>query len=170
MRTRQARLADIPAIHQLIEHYVAEGILLPRDEDDIRRHLRGFIVAVEDGKMAGCVSLEWYNPMLAEVRSLAVDPALRGRGLGVRLVKAALDLGDRRRIARVFALTSVPEFFLRQGFSLSTRHSLHEKIDRDCIHCSKAQTCKLAAVVVDLAAAQSALNVLHTISEPVSVE
>jgi N-acetylglutamate synthase-like GNAT family acetyltransferase len=170
MRTRQARPGDIPAIHKLIEHYVAEGILLPRDADDIGRHLRGFIVAVEGGKILGCVSLEWYNPMLAEVRSLAVDPQSRGRGLGVRLVKAALDLGERRRIARVFALTSVPDFFLRQGFSLSTRHSLYEKIDRDCIHCSKARTCKLAAVVADLDPAQRALNVLQTASEPVTAE
>jgi N-acetylglutamate synthase-like GNAT family acetyltransferase len=108
--------------------------------------------------------------MLAEVRSLAVDPELRGRGLGVRLVKAALDLGERRRIARVFALTSVPDFFVRQGFSLSTRHSLYEKIDRDCIHCSKSRTCKLAAVVVDLDPAQRALNVISTVSEPVPVE
>jgi len=170
MRMRQARPADIPAIHKLIEHYVAEGILLPRDQDDIRRHLRGFIVASENGKIGGCVSLEWYNPTLAEIRSLAVYPEMRGRGLGVRLVKAALDLGERRRIARVFALTSEADFFLRQGFSLSTRHSLHEKIDRDCVHCSKARTCKLAAVVVDLNPAQRALNVLRTISEPVSLE
>jgi N-acetylglutamate synthase-like GNAT family acetyltransferase len=170
MRVRRARPADIPEIRALIAHYAGEGILLPRDEHDIRRHLDFFLVAADRSGVAGCVSLEVYHPALAEIRSLAVTPAKVGRGLGARLVKTALERAERRRIARVFALTSSPDFFVRLGFEPSTRHSLHEKIDRDCIHCSKARTCQLTALVANLSAANVAFHILDESVEPVPVE
>ena len=170
MRIRQARKPDVAAIHSLIAHYAGEGILLPRDEPDIRKHLGGFLVLSEGPGIIGCVALESYHSRLAEIRSLAIDPHARGRGLGTRLVRAALDLADRRSIGRVFALTSSPEFFLRQGFQLSSRYALHEKIDRDCIHCSKSRTCRLSAVIVDLAPSWAALNILENSDRLVSAE
>jgi amino-acid N-acetyltransferase len=170
MRVRRARPADIPEIRALIAHYAGEGILLPRDEHDIRRHLDFFLVAADRSGVAGCVSLEVYHPALAEIRSLAVTPAKVGRGLGARLVKTALERAERRRIARVFALTSSPDFLVRLGFEPSTRHSLHEKIDRDCIHCSKARTCQLTALVANLSAANAAFHILDESVEPVPVE
>jgi argininosuccinate lyase/amino-acid N-acetyltransferase len=170
MRVRRARPADIPEIRALIAHYAGAGILLPRDEHDIRRHLDFFLVAADRSGVAGCVSLEVYHPALAEIRSLAVTPAKVGRGLGARLVKTALERAERRRIARVFALTSSPDFFVRLGFEPSTRHSLHEKIDRDCIHCSKARTCQLTALVANLSAANAAFHILDESVEPVPVE
>jgi len=42
MKTRRARSADVPQIHELIEHYASRGSLLPRNEDDIRAHLGTF--------------------------------------------------------------------------------------------------------------------------------
>ena len=170
MRIRRARSTDIAQIHALIARYAEDGTLLPRDADDIRRHLRGFLILTDRNHVAGCVSLEVYHPMLAEIRSLAVDPGIVGRGFGARLVKAALEMAEREKIARVFALTSSPDFFLRQGFELSTRHSMHEKVDRDCIHCSKARNCKLAAVIVDLAPAPTFFRILDETAEPVPVE
>lgn len=170
MRIRRARREDIAAIHALIAHYAGEGILLPRDAGDIELHLGGFLVLTERDAVIGCVSLEIYHSALAEIRSLAVAPEKVGRGLGARLVKSALDFAERRRISRVFALTSSPGFFLRQGFELSTRHSLHEKIDRDCIHCSKARDCKLAAVIAELAPDACAFPILDDRSVPVPAE
>jgi amino-acid N-acetyltransferase len=53
---------------------------------------------------------------LAEVRTVAVDPAQRGQGIGSllleRLVARARDLG----VARVFCLTFETGFFARSGF------------------------------------------------------
>jgi len=170
MRIRRARPADVAEIHALISHYAHAGILLARDMRDIQKHLAGFLVLADGERVVGCVALEIYHPALAEIRSLAVQPAKVGRGLGARLVKSALELADRRRISRVFALTSSPEFFLRQGFELSARHSLHEKIDRDCIHCEKARTCRLSAVVADLGPSSAVFNILDETSEPVPVE
>jgi argininosuccinate lyase / amino-acid N-acetyltransferase len=170
MRIRQARNTDIAAIHSLIAHYAGEGILLPRDESDIRQHVSAFLVLADGTDVTGCVALESYHSRLAEIRSLAVVPHTRGRGLGTRLVRAALDRAERRSIGRVFALTSSPDFFIRQGFELSSRYALHEKIDRDCIHCAKAHTCRLSAVVVDLAPSWAALNILEDSNRLVSAE
>ena len=154
MKARRARIADVPAIHRLIAHYAAQDLLLPRSEVDIRTHIARFLVLEEESRgqggetgIIGCVALEPYGSDLAEIRSLAVDPEIRGRGLGACLVQSALAKARRRQIARVFAVTHVPEFFGRQGFTTSPRWALPEKIARDCCTCPKARTCNLVAVV-----------------------
>ncbi|MGH9732906.1 MAG: GNAT family N-acetyltransferase [Candidatus Acidiferrales bacterium] len=159
MRARRARLTDAAAIHALIAHYAAEGILLPRTEENVREHARGFLV-LEEGQIAGCVSLENYGTELAEIRSLAVDPEIRGRGLGARLVQYALTEARRRKIARVFAVTHAPEFFVRQGFGTSSRHALPEKFARDCSACPKARRCRLVAVIATVIPERVALPIL----------
>lgn len=160
MRARRARLTDAAAIHALIAHYAGEGILLPRTEENVREHARGFLVLEEKGQIAGCVSLENYGTELAEIRSLAVDPGIRGHGLGARLVQYALTEARRRKIARVFAVTHAPEFFVRQGFGTSSRRALPEKIARDCSACPKARRCRLVAVIATVIPEGVALPIL----------
>ena len=116
MRPGRARITDAPAIHALIAHYAELGLLLPRAEDEIRRNISHFLVHRLKGRVVSCVSLENYGADLAEIRSLAVDPEIRGRGTGARLLEFALAEANRREIARVFAVTRAPDFFLRQGF------------------------------------------------------
>jgi N-acetylglutamate synthase-like GNAT family acetyltransferase len=160
MRTRRARPSDAPAIRALIAHYAAQGILLPRAEEQIREQYAHFLVLEENRQLVGCASLESYGCDLAEIRSLAVSPEIRGRGLGSRLVEFALAVARRRRIARVFAVTQAPEFFLRRGFALAHRRDIPEKIARDCTSCPKARRCRLAAVVAIVAPERAALPIL----------
>ena len=164
MRARRARPADAAAIHALIAHYAAEGVLLPRTEENVREHARGFLVLEEKGRIAGCVSLENYGTELAEIRSLAVNPEIRGRGLGARLVQYALSEARRRKIARVFAVTHAPEFFTRQGFDTASRRALPEKIERDCSVCPKAHRCKLIAVTATVISERVTLPILNDIA------
>ena len=147
MKTRKARAGDAVAIHRLIAHYAAEGLLLPRRETDIREHIARFLVLENGSQFAGCVALEPYGTELAEIRSLAVNPDMRGLGLGPRLVQQALAEARRKKFVRVFAVTREPKFFIHQGFALSSRHALPEKIERDCRTCPKQRTCRLAAVI-----------------------
>ena len=147
MRARRAKRADVVAIHALVAKYAAQGLLLPRTEDEIRAHIGHFLVLAEQEHIAGCVALEPYGAELAEIRSVAVDDTTRGRGLGAKLVQFALAEAKRRGFARVFAVTHAPEFFQRQGFALSHRRALPEKIERDCNGCPKQRSCHLAAVV-----------------------
>lgn len=161
MKARKARRNDVAAIHALIAHYASQGMLLPRTEEEIRQHVRRFLVLEEAGRVIGCVALESYGASLAEVRSLAVDPSARGRGLGARLLRFALAAAKRRKIARVFAVTHVPEFFGRLGFVASTRWALPEKIARDCRTCPKAKQCELVAVIATLIPERAVLPILE---------
>jgi N-acetylglutamate synthase-like GNAT family acetyltransferase len=160
VRTRRARSSDASAIHALIAHYAAQGILLPRTEANVREQFSHFLVLEEKGQLAGCVSLESYGPDLAEIRSLAVSPEIRGRGLGSRLVGFAVSEARRLKIARVFAVTHAPEFFVHQGFALSHRRAIPAKIARDCASCPKARHCRLAAVVATIIPERAVLSIL----------
>jgi amino-acid N-acetyltransferase len=161
MRVRKARSGDAVAIHRLIAHYALEGLLLPRSEAGIREHISLFLILEDKDQFAGCVALEPYGADLAEIRSLAVNPEFRGRRLGARLVQRALAEARRKKFARVFAVTQEPEFFIRQGFVLSNRRALPEKIERDCRTCPKARTCRLAAVVATICPERIALPMLE---------
>ena len=160
MRARRAKRADVVAIHALVAKYAAQGLLLPRTEDEIRAHIGHFLVLAEQEHIAGCVALEPYGNELAEIRSVAVDGTTQGRGLGAKLVQFALAEAKRRGFARVFAVTHAPEFFQRQGFALSHRRALPEKIERDCNGCPKQRSCHLAAVVAVVHPERVALPVL----------
>lgn len=167
MRTRRARPEDAEAIALLIEHYAAEGLLLARSREEIRAGVGRFLVVCEGSKIAGCVALENYGPRLAEIRSIAVDPALRGRGLGAQLLRAAMTEARRRGYARVFAMTRARGFFLRSGFRPTERETIPEKIERDCLHCPHAEGCRLMTVAATVFARGESLPV--SIEEEVSL-
>jgi len=164
LRARCACLADVPGIYALIAHYAAEGVLLARSEENVREHLAQFLVIEQKRRLAGCVALENYGSSLAEIRSLAVSPEMRGRGMGGRLVEFALGEARVRSIARVFAVTHAPEFFIRYGFAASDRRALPEKIERDCRTCPKARRCRLTAVIATVMPQRAALSVLDEIA------
>jgi len=168
MKARRAKRVYAEAIYRLIAHYAREGLLLPRAEEEIRRNISHFLVFEEKGRVVSCVALETYGSDLAEIRSLAVDPDLRGHRLGSRLIDFALADARRRRIARVFAVTHTPEFFLRHGFAAGSRQSLTEKLERDCRTCSKRRSCKLVAVIATVIPDRVALPILPDSATPVS--
>ena len=113
---RRATREDADAIEVLIARYVPGGTLLPRSRTFIAEHAPDFFVAIEAGRVVGCVHLEEYAPSLAEIRSLAVDPEYQGSGLGVALVEAAEQLARRRQIHTVFAVSNTGAFFVRLGY------------------------------------------------------
>jgi amino-acid N-acetyltransferase len=160
MRARRAKAPDAPEIFGLIAHYAAQGFLLPRSEEEIRRNISHFLVLKEKGRLLSCVGLESYGADLAEIRSLAVARDLQGHGFGARLIEYALAEARRREIARVFAVTHAPKFFLRQGFTSVSRQTLTEKVERDCHACPKRRSCRLTAVVATLTPERDAFPIL----------
>ena len=160
MRARRARPSDARAVFELIAGYAGQGLLLPRAEDEIRRNISHFLVHEEKKRVISCVALESYGPDLAEIRSLAVNPNLRGRRADTKLLEFALEEARRRGIARVFAVTHAPEFFLRQGFEPTSRHTLTEKVERDCRACPKRRSCQLVAVVATVIPERISLLIL----------
>jgi N-acetylglutamate synthase-like GNAT family acetyltransferase len=168
MKARRAIISDAPAIYALIAHFAELGVLLPRTEEEIRRNIGHFLVQRMKGCVVSCVALECYGPDLAEIRSLAVAPGIHGRGMGARLLEFALAEARRREIARVFAVTHAPDFFLHRGFAAVSRQSLTEKIARDCRACPKRRSCKLVAVVATVAPERTTLPILSDSATPVS--
>lgn len=175
MRARAARIGDASAVHRVIAHYAGEGLLLPRTEAEIRKNITRFLVLVEkrngEERILGCVALEPYGPYLAEVRSLAVAPDARGQGRGVgdRLMKAAMDTARRRKITRLFAVTHRPEFFTRHGFASGPRQMVPEKNERDCATCPKESRCDLVATVAVICPEHDLLPVLNGAGKALSV-
>jgi N-acetylglutamate synthase-like GNAT family acetyltransferase len=164
LRTRRARPGDAAAIYTLIAYYAAQGILLARSEENIREHIAQFLVVEDKRRIAGCVALESYGANLAEIRSLAVNFEIRGQGLGGKLVQFALAEARLRNIARVFAVTHAPDFFVRYGFAASSRRALPEKIERDCRTCPKARRCRLTAVIATVVAERVSLPILDELA------
>jgi N-acetylglutamate synthase-like GNAT family acetyltransferase/SAM-dependent methyltransferase len=92
-----AREGDIPAIESLL----AEAGL----PVDVRPHLSDFLVARHRGSVVGCVGME-VRGSDALFRSLAVDAAYRGSGLGRRLYDALAERAWGNGIQRAYLLTT----------------------------------------------------------------
>lgn len=68
-------------------------------------------------RVVGCGALHVLWEDLAEVRTVAVDPSLRGFGVGHRIVSALLDTARELGVRRVFCLTFETGFFAKHGFA-----------------------------------------------------
>jgi amino-acid N-acetyltransferase len=143
---RPATVDDVEAIYRLLLPYAEQEIILLRDRDNIFQHLQEFLVAEYDGVVAGAVCAHIYAENLAEVRSLAVDPACQQHGIGRRLVAACEAWLSGLGVSKVFALTYVTDFFIRQGYSVVSKESLPHKIWTVCVHCSRFSHCDEVAV------------------------
>src|SRR5215475_99702 len=113
---RRARTSDVPGIRRLIDMYSADRLLLSKATVALYEDVPEFWVAERDGDVVGCGALHVMWEDLAEVRTLAVDPAWRGQKLGQRLVTALLEAARDLGVRRVFVLTFETGFFRSLGF------------------------------------------------------
>jgi amino-acid N-acetyltransferase len=148
---RQPKLTEVVAIKELLDGAFEEGAVLPRALPELYENVRDFLVYVDEKGIGGCAALHIDMIDLAEVRSLVVRRDLRGQGVGEKLVLALLDEALSLDIARVYALTRVPGFFLRSGFHVVEKTELPYKVFKDCIRCRLFPGCDETAVVFDLA-------------------
>ncbi|HEV3041473.1 MAG TPA: N-acetyltransferase [Candidatus Angelobacter sp.] len=147
MHTRNAILPDVEHIHGIIEPYAQSGTLLPRTIAELCENVRDFVVAEDQGKIIGCGALHLYGQHLAEIRSIAVDPAAKKRGAGRALVEALLQEAERHNVSCVCLFTRIPGFFALMGFSVAQRQELPDKIYKDCLHCPSLYACDEIAMV-----------------------
>lgn len=150
---RNAAMADVPVIHRLITHHAEHDRMLFRSHADLYEHLRDFLVFddAENGHgVIGCAAVEIVWRDLAEVKSLAVDDAQRGRGVGKALVTAAKSEGLRVGVTKLFALTREEPFFRRLGFDVVPKETLPHKVWTDCVRCPLQDHCDEIAMVCNL--------------------
>ncbi|GAB4188641.1 MAG: N-acetyltransferase [Roseiflexaceae bacterium] len=152
---RPAVPADAQAIHEIVAEHARQGHLLPRTFESIRASLSDWLVAEVGGRVVGVCALLPLTPTLAEVRSLAVLSAYRGRDLGGLLVRGVVEEARRRNMPTVFALTRAVSFFLRLGFTITDKNRFPEKVWKDCAICPLKHACDETAVVLELAQEQA---------------
>jgi amino-acid N-acetyltransferase len=147
MNVRSAKISDVPAINALINSYAEVDRMLFRSMADIYENLQTFIVAELDNKIVGCCALEVIWADLAEIKSLAIDEAHKGKGIGRGLVAAAVEQAAKLGVPKIFALTLEPVFFEKSGFEIVEKETLPMKVWSDCARCSKQQNCDEIAVI-----------------------
>jgi amino-acid N-acetyltransferase len=113
---RPARTADVRAIRGLVDTYAPERRLLSKATVALYEDITEFLVADLDGEVIGCGAVHVFWEDLAEVRTVAVNPAYVGTGIGGVLLTALLARARELGVAKVFCLTFETGFFGRHGF------------------------------------------------------
>ncbi|MFZ1177309.1 MAG: amino-acid N-acetyltransferase [Mycobacterium sp.] len=113
---RRARTSDVPAIKHLVDTY-AGRILLEKNLVTLYEAVQEFWVAEYEGKVIGCGALHVMWSDLGEIRTVAVDPAMTGHGIGHAIVNRLLEVSRELQLKRLFVLTFETEFFGRHGFT-----------------------------------------------------
>ena len=148
----KATMEDVKGIQQLINTYAAKKKLLPRPLQGLYENVRSFFVCKNaKSRVIGCCSLQvvWEN--LAEIRSLAVDPRYKQKGIGRHLVELCINEADSLMIKKVFCLTYEEEFFKKIGFVKTDKQELPHKIWSDCINCPQFPHCDEIAMLKETA-------------------
>src|SRR3974377_2294998 len=113
---RRARTSDVPAIKQLVDTY-AGRILLEKNLVTLYEAVQEFWVAEHEAKVVGCGALHVLWSDLGEIRTVAVDPAMTGHGIGHTIVNRLLEVARELQLERLFVLTFETDFFGRHGFT-----------------------------------------------------
>lgn len=141
---------DALVLLRLIEANLDAGHLLPRTLDDLTAHASRFVVIEQDGQVVGGAELAPLSSAVAEVRSLVVDGAHRGQGLGTSLIERLCQRARTAEYATLCAFTHDPSHFVRLGFSIAPHVWFPEKVALDCVGCPKFRVCGQVAVALAL--------------------
>jgi amino-acid N-acetyltransferase len=118
MAIRRATTSDVPRIRELIDLYSADRVLLSKATVTLFEDVQEFWVAVDpEAGVVGCGALHVMWEDLAEVRTLAVDPAARGTGIGHVLLEKLIQTARWIGVRRIFCLTFEVDFFTKHGFA-----------------------------------------------------
>lgn len=96
--------------------------------EDIREHVRNFLVAWHNDIIVGAVGLEIYGK-IGLLRSLVVAPAHQGKGIGKMLYDGMIAYARLRGVKEMYLLTTTADkFFRKQGFVPVERERLPVEI------------------------------------------
>lgn len=116
LTVRRARTSDVPAVKGLIDIYAGK-ILLEKSLVTLYESVQEFWVAELDDEVIGCGALHVLWSDLGEVRTVAVHPKAKGRGVGHAIVRQLLDVARELELQRLFVLTFETDFFGAHGFT-----------------------------------------------------
>src|SRR5437870_3238081 len=147
---RPATVHDVPRISAIINSHAELGRMLFKSYAQLYEDLRDFAVYEKEGRVVVCCALAIIWADLTEIRSLAVDDAFRGQGIGRRLTEWAIDEARRLQIRRIMSLTYEQGFFEKLGFEVVNKDTLPLKVWSDCVRCPKRDGCDEISMVREL--------------------
>jgi len=161
---RKAKIEDAKAIRELIEPYARSEVMLLRPIYEIYENIRDFSVGLEKEKIVACGSLHVFGkeykkretekqPVLAEIRSLAVVSERQDKGIGTKLVKDLIKDGKGLGATKIFVLTMKNNlgFFDKLGFKKIDKMKVPQKIWQECVRCSRFPVeCNEIALFLDI--------------------
>jgi len=137
---RPANANDLPAVEDLLTRSK-----LPLD--GVKEALSSFVVAERDGAIVGVAGLERLGDY-ALLRSAAVDPEWRGRGLGRTLVDRVISDAQSAGVRALYLLTTTAEqYFPTFGFRETTRDAVPAELQRTA---EFTDACPASATVMTL--------------------
>jgi len=139
-------------MQRLVFSEVKDGVILNRSEDEVATNIRSYVLAKEGETLVGYTALHIHSMRVAEIRSLIVDEAYRGKKIGQRLVEFAVEEAKTLGVEEdVLVLTYRPLFFEKLGFKEISKEAIPEhKIWADCIKCIHFPVCNEVALVYKL--------------------
>ena len=117
---RPMHLADIPEVLRIMNPFVEQEVLLPRDEQELADKLDHFVVYEVDGILHACGALipSREEADSGEIAAIAVDRTYFGFGIGKRILSYLADRARRSGLKHLYALTTqTADWFLQFGFT-----------------------------------------------------
>jgi amino-acid N-acetyltransferase len=116
-----ASKADLEQVLALLE---ASGL----PTAGVPEHISSFILAKDEGKLAGCAGLEVHDKA-GLLRSVAVEQNHRSMGIGLELTRAILELAKQKHLNSLSLLTETAQnYFPRFGFMPVHRSELPKSL------------------------------------------
>jgi amino-acid N-acetyltransferase len=131
LNIRKATEADLKDIKTILSFFFL-------DTDNVEKNMPEFIVAQNDTKTLGCACLDIGD--IVELRSIAVLPSYRNKGVGSKLVEAILERAKELTDV-IYLRTTSPVFFEKKGF-VRLENNEKKVIWKDCEECDKFDICR----------------------------
>ena len=151
---RHATIQNVNEMSTLINEFASARIMLARGPLYLYQSIQDYMVltGTVDGQemIVACGGLHVLWEDLAEIRSVAVHPALQNRGLGKLLIGALTANAKRIGVNRLFVFTLAPDFFSSLKFEEIDRESIPPVVWAECSKCPKFYKCDETGMILNI--------------------
>ena len=113
--------------------------------DDLPGTLENFLIALQNDEVIGVAGLEIYADY-GLLRSLAVSPDFRGRGLAGQLILQIESLANLKGLKTIYLLTeTAPAYFKQKGYENITRTEVPVEVQQSS---EFSHVCPQSAIVM----------------------
>ncbi len=160
---RKATIHDVHGMSMLINEYAQTGEMLARGPQQLYQGIREHSVitvpteqefigplGIQNEIVIACIGLHILWEDLAEIRSVAVHPLIKQKGIGTLLINHIKEEARKFGIKTLFTFTIYPEFFRKQGFREVPRQNLPPVVWAECSNCPKFYKCDEVGLILPL--------------------